>query len=84
MTVAKSIPELKKAIASAKHVFVWVVFGSTKEGTQVGGFMEVYKTHVLRPLKDYKLPTQTWDKSISVFFREDDAGNLFVEGFHTV
>lgn len=83
MSQPRSIPELKKAIKAATKVFAWVPFAATSDGNAIGGYVEVYKTHILRPFGDFKLPSVSWDKSVQCFFREADDGSLYIEGFQS-
>ena len=83
MAQAKTVVQLKQAINSAKKCFVWTVFGCTPEGTPIGGFIEAYKSHLLGALKQYKLPTASWDTSVKCYFRvEPETGHLYIEGFY--
>jgi hypothetical protein len=83
VAVAKTVVQLKKAINNANKCFVWTVFGCTPDGTPIGGYIEAYKSHLLGLLKNYQLPTQSWDTTVKCYFRvETETGHLYVEGFH--
>ncbi len=83
MAYPKSIPELKKAIKGATKVYVWAPFARSDAGTVMGGFIEVYKSHVMSMMKEFQLPTSQYNKSVSCFFRVDPTSNaLYIEGFH--
>jgi hypothetical protein len=79
----KTVYQLRQAINNAKKIFTWTVIGQTQEGTPIGGFIEVYKSHTLDILKQYKLPTTSWDTSVQCFYRfDEDTQFLYIEGFH--
>jgi hypothetical protein len=84
MAQAKSAYELRKAINSSKKCFIYTVFGCTADGTQLGGYIEAFKSHLLGMMKEFKLPTQSWDKTtVRCYFRtEPETGYLYIEGFH--
>jgi putative IMPACT (imprinted ancient) family translation regulator len=79
---ARSCYDLKKAINNAKKCHVYTVFGRTKDGTQLGGYVEAYKSHLKEMMKTFQLPTTSWDKTVECFFRVDDDGDLYIEGFN--
>lgn len=85
MQQPQSAATLKSAINNSKKVFMWTVFGQATEGkTPLGGFIEVYKSHVLGLMKNYELPTSKWDTKVQCFFRTDpENGFLYIEGFRT-
>jgi hypothetical protein len=79
------ISKLKSAIKDAKHVYVWVPFARTiPAGTTLGGYTEVYKTHIQNMMKEFALPTSGWDNTVQCAFRLTDTLDLYVEGFHFV
>jgi hypothetical protein len=83
MAQARSVYDLKKAINSSKKCFIYTVFGCTNDGTPLGGYVEAFKSHLTGLMKEFKLPTASWDKSVSCYFRvEQETGFLYIEGFH--
>lgn len=81
---AKSVSDLKKAVKNSSKLMMWAPFGQTKEGDPVGGYVEVYKTHLWNLMKAFQLPTSAWDQTIKCFYRiEDETGVIYIEGFRT-
>jgi hypothetical protein len=80
MTFPVSIPTLRADIKNAKKVFVYVALAQTAEGTAIGGYIEVYKSHVLDVLKLYSLPTSKHDNSVTARVRKDvDTAYMYIE-----
>lgn len=73
----KSLYELKQAVMKAKKVFVWTVYGTTPEGTQLGGYIETYKAQMQKLFSMHAFQPGT-----TANFRVDpQTGFLFVDPF---
>lgn len=83
MTKPQTVAALKSAINSTKQVHMFANVGRSKEGqTPFGGFIPVYKSHVLDLMKQFNLPNSKWDTTIECFFRVDaETNHLYIEGF---